>query len=100
MAASHPRPRCALKALHLSNELASATIGVTGSISSNDLTPMRRRRVPSFAEYVRSLPLEEQAKIRQAEREYLDTRHQRLRSEEQIFSEQMVGHEDTSAGSK
>lgn len=80
--------------LHLTRELATATVLSEGEHSSRVSSPLPRRRIPSFQSYVKSLPLEEQAKIRQAERAYLDGRKDRVRHEETIFAEQMIGCSD------
>lgn len=84
--------------LHLTDELADANVISEREYSSRVSPPLPRRSIPSFHAYVKSLPLEEQARIRQAERAYLDGRKDRVRHEETIFAEQMVGCEDRPAG--
>lgn len=85
--------------LHLTSELANDKLLVSGSISIDDSTPMPRRRdTPTFDQYVGSLPLEEQRRIRAAERAYLDDRGVRLRQLETIYGDQMSGYEATPAG--
>ena len=83
--------------LHLTSELATANLELEREHSSRvipSLPSKRTRRIPSFQAYVKSLPLEEQARIRQAERTYLDGRKDRVRHEETIFAEQMIGCSD------
>jgi hypothetical protein len=84
--------------LHLTDELAGANVQAEREHSHRNATPLARRRIPTFEQYVKTLPLDEQAKIRRAERDYLGTRKARLGHEEQLFEEQMRGCEDQPAG--
>lgn len=49
------------------------------------------RRSLSFQRYVESLPLEEQAKIRQAERDYLESTRSRNAALDRDFTEALTG---------
>lgn len=85
--------------LHLTDELANDKLFTSGSTSLVDLTPMPRRRIPStFDQYVNALPADEQKRIRDAEKAYLDDRNVRLRQLETVCEDQMFGYEAKPAG--
>jgi hypothetical protein len=80
--------------LHLTEELANANLKAEGDQSHRKRVSVPRR-VPTFEQYVKTLPLAEQEKIRRAEREYLEGRGSRVRQAETVFAEQMQGLKDS-----